>query len=49
VIAAVADPLFPPKHDTLVLDVIDAVPPDAFEMVAVAVVLHPLASVTVTV
>jgi len=45
----VADPLFPPKHDTFVDAVIVAVVPAAFVTLTVLVIVQPFASVTVTV
>jgi hypothetical protein len=48
--AAVADPVLAPKHSTLVCTGTDAVRADAgWVIVVVAVAVHPLASVTVTV
>ncbi len=49
VIVPVADPLFPPLHETFVLEAIDATPPDVLETAAVTVNVHALRSVTVTV
>ena len=47
--AAVAEPLFPPKQVTLLLDVIDAVIPPVLVTTATAVTVHPPTDVTVTV
>jgi hypothetical protein len=49
VIVAVADPLLPPLHETLVLAEMLAVPPDALLTRAVAVTVQLLISDTVTV
>jgi hypothetical protein len=44
----IADPLFPPKQETFVLEEIDAVGPLRLLTVTPPVTVHPLPSVTVT-